>query len=288
MSIATLDHYQLAADFEQRVADCDFPAGVWNVAAELAEVGQATTAFELARRTGQSPDYVRDALEQLISKQLVGQNRMSWKEFTALREEARSAAKPATIGMGAGARVVPVSATYGATMPQPQAGVSAGQPPAQAKVGFRLGSISPQQPAAGTSSAWAAQTPSPAPAEAPKPTVAAAPPIDKQPIIEQSKGKQSKGKQAKSEQPKSEESKGEESKSRLLRPMLKQIENHKGGGAEGQSLVHQVLLRVPYELLEEEGIKSLHLVDDHTVIQNPVLQAAIIKAAMDVAGIDLS
>jgi hypothetical protein len=196
MSIATLDHYQLAADFEQGVADCDFPAGVWNIAAELAEVGQATTAFELARRTGQSPDYVRYALEQLISKQLVQQNRMSWKEFTAVREQARSAATPTTIGMGAGAKVVPVSASYGSTMPQPQAGVPAGYPPAQATVGFRLGSISPQQPAAGGGSAWGSQTASPAPVEAPQPTVSAAPPTAKQPIVEQSKRKQSKGKQA--------------------------------------------------------------------------------------------
>jgi hypothetical protein len=284
MSIATLDHYELAADFEQRVADCDFPAGVWNVAAELAEVGQATNAFELARRTGQSPDYVRDALEQLISKQLVRQNRMSWKEFTVVREQARSAAIPTTIGMGAGPKVVPVSASYGSTMPQSQAGVPAGYPPAQAKVGFRLGSISPQPSAAGSSNAWVSQTPNPAPVAAPQPTVSAAPPIEKQqPIVEQSKGKQAKGKQSKGKQ-----ADDEQSNRRLLRPMLKQIENHKGGGAEGQSLVQQVFLRVPYELLQEEGIKSLHLVDDQTVIHNPALHAAIIKAAMEVAGIELT
>lgn len=288
MIIATLDHYQLAADFEQRVADCDFPAGVWNVAAELAEVGQATTAFELARRTGQSPDYVRDALEQLISKQLVRQHRMSWKEFTAVREQARSAAKPTTIGMGAGAKVVPVSATYGPTMPQPQAGAPAAYPPAQAKVGFRLGSISPQQPAASTSSAWVSQTPSPAPVSAPLPTVSAAPPIEKQPVVEKPVVEQPKGKQSKGKRSNGKQSDDEQSNGRLLRPMLTQIENHKGGGAEGQSLVHQVFLRVPYELLQEEGIKSLHLVDDHTVIHNPALQAAIVKAAMDVAGLDLA
>jgi hypothetical protein len=70
--------------------------------------------------------------------------------------------------------------------------------------------------------------------------------------------------------------------------MLTQIENQKGGGVEGQSLVQQVFLRVPYDLLQQEGIKSLHLVDDHTVIHNPALHAAIVNAAMEVAGIELA
>lgn len=69
--------------------------------------------------------------------------------------------------------------------------------------------------------------------------------------------------------------------------MLTQIENVKGGGVEGQLLVYQVFLRVPFQLLHDEGIKSLQLVDEKTVIRNPELHAAIVKAAKDVAGIEL-
>lgn len=75
---------------------------------------------------------------------------------------------------------------------------------------------------------------------------------------------------------------------KLLRPMLEQIENLKGGGVEGQLLVYQVFLRVPYQLLHDEGIKALHFVDERTIIQNPVLYNAIVKAAKDVAGIDVA
>ncbi len=69
--------------------------------------------------------------------------------------------------------------------------------------------------------------------------------------------------------------------------MLAQIENLKGGGVEGQLLVYQVFLRVPYELLHDEGIKALHFVDERTVIKNPALHAAIVKAAKDVTGVEL-
>ena len=81
---------------------------------------------------------------------------------------------------------------------------------------------------------------------------------------------------------------GEHPKGRLLRPMLAQIEKIKGGGVEGQLLVYQVFLRVPYQLLHDEGIKSLHFVDERTVIQNPALHAAIVKAAKEVTGVDLA
>src|SRR6478736_2063473 len=81
---------------------------------------------------------------------------------------------------------------------------------------------------------------------------------------------------------------GEQPNGRLLRPILAQIENLKGGGVEGQLLVYQVFLRVPYQLLHDEGIKALHLVDERTVIQNPVLYAAIVKAAKDVTGVELA
>lgn len=74
---------------------------------------------------------------------------------------------------------------------------------------------------------------------------------------------------------------------RLLRPLMAQIEDIKGGGVEGQLLVYQVFLRVPFQLLQDEGIMSLHFVDDQTVIHNPALYTAIVKAAKDVTGIDL-
>ncbi len=276
MSIAILDRYQLAADFEKRANDFDFPVGVWNVAAELAEVGEATSPSELEKLTGQSSDQIREALDRLVAKELVRQNLISWKEFTAAREEGRNAAKPpAEITPPAPVfKAAPVAATSPAKQAaptpaptakpdQPQANAPAGSTApnghlaAQEGVALRLGTISPQKPAAATTNAWLWQKPERAQVAASKPVIPAKLPN------------------------------GEHPDGRLLRPLLAQIENLKGGGVEGQLLVYQVFLRVPYQLLQDEGIKALHLVDERTVIQNPVLHAAIVKAANEVTGVEL-
>ena len=130
--------------------------------------------------------------------------------------------------------------------------------PAQEGVALRLGSISPQKGTVDTTKAWVWQKPDQAQMAATVPATPVSP------------------------------SKDEPKNGRLLRPILEQIENLKGGGVEGQLLVYQVFLRVPYQLLHDEGIKALHLVDERTVIQNPVLHAAIVKAAKDVTGVELS
>ena len=265
MSIAILDRYLLAADFEKRAKDFDFPAGVWNVAAELAEVSEPTSPFELEQLTGQSSDQVQEALERLLAKQLVRQNLISWKDFTAARNAAKAAAPVKVAPVSAipsGKQAVSKSAP-GAKPAQPKANAPAetasnGTPPAQEGVALRLGSISPQKAAAGTTNAWVWQKPDAAQVAASKPVIPESLPN------------------------------GEQPNGRLLRPMLAQIENLKGGGVEGQLLVYQVFLRVPYQLLHDEGIKALHLVDERTVIQNPVLHAAIVKAAKDVTGVELA
>lgn len=277
MNIAIPDRYLLAADFEQRAIDFNFPAEVWNVAAELAEVSEATSPFELEKLTGLSSDQVREALGRLLAKKLVRQQLITWKEFTAARERTRSAVKTTAGGIPhvAAAKVVQVAATppvkqdsptpaLAAKPAQPQVDVPAkstvriGQLPAQEGVALRLGTIAPPQTAVGTTNAWLWQKPDPAQVAASKPVTPAALPN------------------------------GEQPNGRLLRPLLAQIENLKGGGVEGQLLVYQVFLRVPYQLLHDEGIKALHFVDERTVIQNPALHAAIVKAAKDVTGVELA
>jgi len=270
MSTAILDRYQLAADFEQRANDFEFPVGVWKVAAELAEVREATTPSELVKLTGQSSDQVREALDRLVSKQLVRHNLISWKEFTAAKEEARNAAptppeKPAAPSVFKAAPETarqPVPSTSAAAVrptqsPAETATVPNGHLAAQEGVALRLGTIAPQKTAAATN-AWVWQKPDAAQVAASMPVIPSSLPN------------------------------GEHPDGRLLRPMLAQIENLKGGGVEGQLLVYQVFLRVPYQLLHDEGIKALHLVDERTVIQNPVLHAAIVKAAKEVTGVELS
>ncbi len=254
MNIGILDRYTLAADFEQRANTLDFPAGVWNVAAELAEVSAATSPCELEMLTGQSSDQVREALERLLAKKLVRQNVTSWKDFTAARESARSAAEAAAKAAAEAAAKNPAAARAASAPPA----VPNGHLPAKEGVSLRLGSISPQKPVVGTTNAWVWQKPDAAQVAASKPVIPTSLPNNEQPD------------------------------GRLLRPMLAQIENLKGGGVEGQLLVYQVFLRVPYQLLHDEGIKALHLVDERTVIQNPVLHAAIVKAAKDVTGVELT
>jgi hypothetical protein len=265
MNIAIPDRYLLAADFEKRVINCIFPAGVWNVAAALAEVSEAASPFELEQLTGMDCEQVQEALKRLLARKLVRQDLMSWKEFTAEGERIRSAAKTTEGSMPHGVVAnTPMAAPPPDKPAQAQAAGPAestariGNLPAKEGVAARLGTISRQQTAAGTTNAWVLQKPNPAQVAASKAMSPQSPPN------------------------------GEQANGHLLRPMLAQIEKLKGGGVEGQLLVYQVFLRVPYELLHDEGIKSLHFVDERTVIQNPALHAAIVKAAKDVTGVDLA
>lgn len=273
MNLAIPDRYLLADDFDQRANGLNFPAEVWNVAAELAEVSEATSPSELEMRTGQTAAQVREALERLLAKKLVRQNLLSWKDYSAARERARSAAASAAgeATQGAAVKVAPVAAMPPERQAGPaaapvraQVGSTAGATPqngsgaAQEGVALRLGSISPQKSAVGATNAWVWQKPDAAQVAA---TQAAAP-------AAQPNGVPAGG--------------------RLLRPILAQIESLKGGGVEGQLLAYQVFLRVPYDLLYDEGIKSLHFVDQHTVIRNPALYEAIVKAAKEVTGADVA
>lgn len=129
--------------------------------------------------------------------------------------------------------------------------------PSPTSVSLRLGSILRQQAVTVGATAWVSQKPDPVQVSASKPAVA----------VTTVNGGQPNG--------------------RLLRPILAQIENLKGAGVEGQLLIYQVFLRVPYQLLHDEGIKALHFVDEQTVIKNPALLAAIVKAAKEVTGVDL-
>ncbi len=258
MSIAILDRYQLADDFEQRVTNFSFPAAVWNVAAELAEVNEAASRLQLEELTGQSPDQVREALERLLAKNLVRQNLVSWKEFTAAREKARGGTKTTAeaIPQKAAVEVAPVAA-----MPPERQQVMARPAtaawPTPPRAADAARTIASRKPAVGGTSGWVLHKPEAARVAASVTVIPAALP----------KGGQPEG--------------------RLLRPILAEIENIKGG-VEGQLLVYQVFLRVPYKLLYEEGIKALHLVDEKTVIRNPDLHAAIVKAARDVTGVELT
>lgn len=264
MNIAIPDRYLLAPDFQQRAIDFQFPAGIWSVAAALAETNKATSPFELEALTGLDSAQVHEALERLYAKKLVRRNLISWKEFNAARAKARSTAKATPVAAApSGKQVMPTLAigtkpTQAKADEPAQSSTSNGHLPTQENVAARLGTITPQQTTARPTNAWVWQKPDPAQVAASKPVIPDALPN------------------------------GEQPNGRLLRPLLAQIENLKGGGVEGQLLVYQVFLRVPYQLLYDEGIKSLHFVDDRTVIQNPALHDAIVKAAKVVTGVDLA
>lgn len=244
MYTAIPNRYLIASNFQKLAADLSFPAEVWGVASALSEASAAKSAFDLESLTGLGYEQIREAIERLLAKNLVREDLMSWKDFTAAKKRNPGAIKYAP----APARPVPPAPTA-----QP---VARNEYPTPANGVARLGSITPQKTAVSSSSAWIAQKANPS-------------------QVASFRSDTIPG--------------GEENASgRLLRPMLEQIERIKGGGVEGQLLVYQVFLRVPYDLLCAEGIKSLHFVDDQTRIQNPQLIAAIVKAAKDVIGIDLA
>ena len=240
------NRYLIGANFQKRAAEFSFPAEVWGVASALSESAKAISIYELESLTGLGPEQIREAIERLLAEDLVREDVMSWKQFTAAKKRGSGGIAVAGIGMKPAPAPVPTQAP-------PHNGYSS----AQNGVALRLGSISPQKSAASTGSAWIAQKADPVQVASFRPDILAT-------------GQS-----------------GTEANGRLLRPILEQIERIKGGGVEGQLLVYQVFLRVPYDLLCAEGIKSLHFVDDQTRIQNPALIAAISKAAKDVIGIEL-
>jgi hypothetical protein len=73
-----------------------------------------------------------------------------------------------------------------------------------------------------------------------------------------------------------------------LRPVINAIETKGGGGISGQLLVYRVFLRVPFGSLYDEGITSLKLVDENSMVRNPDLKAAILDAAREIAGVELA
>jgi hypothetical protein len=72
-----------------------------------------------------------------------------------------------------------------------------------------------------------------------------------------------------------------------LRPLLDAIINRVGGLA-GQFLVYRIFLRLPAELVEAAGIKSLSLVSDDFKIYDPRLRQAICETAREMAGVELA
>lgn len=315
MNTAIPDRYLPAADFEKLAQDFDFPVEVWTVAAELTTVTQATSPAELEKLTGLGSAQVKEALERLLAKKLVRQDVVSWKEFTAARAQARGtdkstpAAKPANTPAAtktqsaktqpAAAAVeppaspevqppAPAAAPAQAAAPTQPAPPEAAKPepseppvtksPASEPVALRLGQIVPKAPS-DVQTARISLKPAPnSPAAAIASEPAAAPEPESTPKAESTPkpAPSPEGIAIVTTKP-----------GCLLRPILSKIENIKGGGVEGQLLVYQVFLRVPFQMLHDEGIKSLQLVDDKTRISNPELHAAIVKAAKEVTGIDL-
>lgn len=266
MNTPLLDRYSLAADFEKRAVAIKFPPGVWNIAAALTNVSEALSSHELSNMTGQSNDLVLEGLNRLLAQKLVEQNLMSWEEYSSSISGAEIfQTVPTEAKIKTGGNTAPSKVTAPAKQSAPSKAPPSANPaptitppskPAQDAVSLRLGSITPQQMGTVASSAWVSQK-----ADSGQSTTKSTSPA---PLIL-----------------------GDTSNGCLLRPILAQIENLKGGGVEGQLLVYQVFLRVPYQLLHDEGIKALHFVDERTLIKNPDLLAAIVKAAKDVTGMEL-
>lgn len=78
-----------------------------------------------------------------------------------------------------------------------------------------------------------------------------------------------------------------EGKKYKLQPIISQIEKLSSGGVEGSVLVYQVFLKVPTELLREEGIESLKLVDANTEFSSVKLCQAIVRATTQITGYNL-
>jgi hypothetical protein len=213
--------YQTAVDFGQRAKEFQLPVEVWTVAAEIAESDSTLSVDDLENLTGLSPTGIREAINYLLSENLVLSHTVSWQEFSDARaktplSERRPAAKRES---------TPRSPS------QIQQGVesSLGNNPS-------VSAIANSKTPEATPLVWA--------------------------DIATAGGYR-------------------------LKTIMEKIGILRGGGVEGDFLVYQVFVRVPYQLLHKEGIRSLDLVNNNTMIQNEELYLAIVKATKEVTGVQI-
>jgi hypothetical protein len=69
-----------------------------------------------------------------------------------------------------------------------------------------------------------------------------------------------------------------------LGALIEFIVRQAASNTEGQLAAYRIFLRVPPDLLKRNGIVSLSLVEDSTVVTDPELQTALLSAAESILG----
>lgn len=311
-----LETFEPAGDFATHAATLRLPPRVWDIA--LALKGPATAA-ELSARTGMPAGAVLAALRQLEADKLVSKLLIQCPGIAASIEAPLAEAKPA--GATQAATIQTPTAEKPPALPAPnsaarqpvvanaplKAAAPTGQtPPAKPAPGPQRGSVrvslrgtqsaagSPAKPAHADSAAQARPTEAAAAApalEAPKPTGSVRVSLRGAAKTEQAKPKPAG---AAASGPETSPSTAEVialpatvgGGSWLVQPVLDSLRAKAGGDPlVGQLLAYRVFLRVPANLLQAAGIRSVCLIEPDLRISDPRLKAAIEQALREVAGL---
>lgn len=309
-----LETFAPAGDFAARAAALRLPPRVWDIA--LALKSPATPA-ELAAHTGIPANAVLAALRQLEKAELVSKVLIQFPAVGARHAqppmETGGQASPATSAAGEGKDKVPPPGPAAA----PTVAAASAQPPAaqaQQRGGVRVSlrgaqaaAVKPAKPAHQEPAAQAQVQASPV-----KPATAAA---TSKPAAgvrvslrgaarpEQSKARQAETATKAGNIPSADTKAGGQATapntaeviplpptgergSWLVQPVLDSLRAKAGGDPlVGQLLAYRVFLRVPADLLQAAGIRSVCLIEPDLRINDPRLKAAIEQALREVAGL---
>jgi hypothetical protein len=247
----------------------------WTVIASISQLHFDTPFKEFCADISLSENDANSVISELLENQLIFENEVkakkSQKSFKPVSDLLKGSFSTLAMGM------------FGHDSQNGNSEVNQHSPTA---VRMRIGEFQPlhSSTSALRSLIWESSEQSESRAEASVATSTAPQQARKLSSISAPKGKKST---SSSLQVKGDSAREPEGKRYKLQPIISQIEKLSSGGVEGSVLVYQVFLKVPTELLREEGIESLKLVDANTEFSSQKLCQAIVRATAQITGYNL-
>lgn len=247
----------------------------WTVIASISQLCFDTPFNEFCADISLSENDANSVISELLENQLIFENEAntakSQKEFKPVSDLLRGSYSTLAVGM------------FGNDNPHGSAAVVSGSPTA---IKMRMGDFQSPPSSATTlrSLIWETSEQSESRTKASVAGPAAQQLTRKVASTVAAKGKKS---QIPNSQPTGDFTKDSDGKRYKLQPIISQIEKLSSGGVEGSVLVYQVFLKVPTELLRDEGIESLKLVDANTEFSSQKLCQAIVRATAQITGYNL-
>lgn len=269
MKLATFPRYLLADDFEKRSENLSMRRSTWTIASSLSQLQLETSFKDFCISISLPENEASSAILELLAHRLIYENLSSPDESLQKGKSVDELLKGSFSTLAIG--------VLGNRHHEAQNSQAANSPTA---IQVYLGECPQVIPEKHTIQGWISnanvdQTSAPNPLNEQKPSQAL------NPIPTNSR--KSNRKLASRDRALA---KGEQRRYKLA-PIISQIEKLSKGGIDSTVLAYQVFLKVPPDLLQDEGIESLHLVDANTEFTNQKLCQAIIRATTELTGYNL-